>query len=126
MKAVEGDRHFAHSCAALDELAHVFHKNAVDKGFHDKDSDASLVLSMTDIRNQRFPRWCMLIVSEIAEAMEAHRCKEGDDRIAEELADAIIRILDTAKVMGLNIGSAVQAKAIKNADRPAMHGGKLY
>jgi NTP pyrophosphatase (non-canonical NTP hydrolase) len=68
----------------------------------------------------------MLIVSEVAEAMEAHRCNEGDERIAEELADAIIRILDTAKAMNLNIGGAVFDKAVKNDARPKMHGGKLY
>jgi hypothetical protein len=33
--------------------------------------------------------------------------RRATSAIGEELADAIIRILDTAKAMGLNIGGAV-------------------
>jgi NTP pyrophosphatase (non-canonical NTP hydrolase) len=35
-----------------------------------------------------------LVHSEISEALEAYRRNEGDDRIAEELADVVIRFLD--------------------------------
>ena len=42
----------------------------------------------------------------------------------EELADVIIRALDTAKAMGIDIGRAVQVKSAFNETRPFRHGGK--
>jgi NTP pyrophosphatase (non-canonical NTP hydrolase) len=106
----------AESCEQIQAIAKSANENAWNKGFH----------SAGQSTDDKFPRWCMLIVSEIAEAMEAHRCQEGQDRIAEELADAVIRIVDTAYAMGLNIGNAVHSKMTVNAHRPKMHGSKLY
>lgn len=45
--------------------------------------------------------------------------------IEEELADIIIRALDTAGRMGVDIEAAVSAKHFYNATRPHRHGGKL-
>lgn len=81
----------------------------------------------------------MLIVSEIAEAMEGHRKGLMDDHLPDrpmievELADALIRICDLAGAMGLDLGGAVAAKLDYNARR-ADHkpearkaaGGKSY
>jgi len=45
--------------------------------------------------------------------------------VEEELADIIIRALDTAAAMGLRIGDAIKAKHEYNLTRSHKHGGKL-
>jgi NTP pyrophosphatase (non-canonical NTP hydrolase) len=80
----------------------------------------------------------MLIVSEIAEAMEGHRKSLADDKLPHrpmievELADAVIRIGDLAGYLGLDIGGAIVEKMAYNKTR-ADHslaaraaGGKAY
>lgn len=65
----------------------------------------------------------MLIVSEIAEAMEGERKSLMDDklphrRMAEvELADALIRIFDYAGAYGYDLEGAYQEKSAYNAQR---------
>jgi len=66
----------------------------------------------------------MLIVTELAEAMEGYRKGLQSDHLPEysaleeELADAVIRILDLAGGMGLRLGEAVANKLIYNLNRP--------
>lgn len=66
----------------------------------------------------------MLIVSEIAEAMEGERKNLMDDklphrRMAEvELADALIRIFDYAGAFGYDLEGAFRDKMKFNANRP--------
>jgi NTP pyrophosphatase (non-canonical NTP hydrolase) len=43
----------------------------------------------------------------------------------EEMADIIIRVLDTAGFFGLDIGEAIRKKLEYNRTRPQRHGGKL-
>ena len=65
----------------------------------------------------------MLVVSEISEAMEGHRKGLMDDKIPTrpmlevELADAVIRILDIAGGLGLDIAGAFRDKMEFNAAR---------
>jgi NTP pyrophosphatase (non-canonical NTP hydrolase) len=81
----------------------------------------------------------MLVVSEVAEAMEGHRKKLMDDKLPHrtmfeaELADTLIRIFDIAGHHGLDLDGAVAEKRAFNATR-ADHkaearlapGGKAY
>lgn len=81
----------------------------------------------------------MLVVSEIAEAMEGHRKALMDDKLPHrsmlevELADALIRIFDIGGGLGLDLGGALVEKLEYNASR-ADHtregrlapGGKKY
>jgi NTP pyrophosphatase (non-canonical NTP hydrolase) len=81
----------------------------------------------------------MLVVSELAEAMEGHRKGLMDDKLPSrtmlevELADAMIRIFDLAGGLGLDIHGAFIEKMAYNATR-ADHtregrlapGGKKY
>lgn len=81
----------------------------------------------------------MLMVSELAEAMEGHRKDLMDTHLKHrkmievELADCLIRICDTAGQMKLDLGGAVAEKLEYNAKR-ADHtfearrapGGKRY
>lgn len=64
-----------------------------------------------------------LVHSELSEALEGHRKGLADDKlphhpmIAVELADAVIRILDLAGAMRINLGSVIAEKARFNATR---------
>ncbi len=66
----------------------------------------------------------MLVVSEIAEAMEGERKGLMDDHLTErpmaeaELADAVIRICDYAGRWGYDLGGAIVDKLEYNAKRP--------
>lgn len=64
-----------------------------------------------------------LIHSELSEALDAYRHDEGDAHIKEELADAIIRILDFAEKKNYDLGVAIITKMDKNRNRPYRHGG---
>lgn len=73
----------------------------------------------------------MLMVTEVAESTEGLRHGDPpDDKVPEftaseaELADVVIRIMDMAERYKLRVAEAIVAKAIMNAGRPYMHGGK--
>jgi NTP pyrophosphatase (non-canonical NTP hydrolase) len=81
----------------------------------------------------------MLIVSEVAEAMEGHRKDLMDDKLPHrkmvevELADALIRICDLAGFLGLDLAGATIEKLAFNQQRPDHKienrnapGGKAY
>jgi NTP pyrophosphatase (non-canonical NTP hydrolase) len=73
------------------------------------------------VRNR--PEMMMLIVSEIAEAMEGYRKNLPDDKLPHrsmeevEMADALIRILDYCAGHGLDLGGAYVEKMQYNATR---------
>jgi NTP pyrophosphatase (non-canonical NTP hydrolase) len=79
---------------------------------------------------------------EVSEAWEAYRkgqlfspCDKAEKMKAaglpalgcleEELADIVIRALDTAHTFGIDIQQAIETKHAFNATRPYRHGGKL-
>lgn len=74
---------------------------------------------------------CMLVVTELAEAVEADRKKAKDDHVPEydgreaELADALVRILHIAGKYQLRLAPAFVAKMAVNLDRPFRH-NKAY
>ena len=69
------------------------------------------------------PTKLMLIVSELAEAMEGHRKGLMDDKLPHrpmfevEMADALIRLLDLAGATGIDLGGAYVEKMQYNASR---------
>ena len=119
----------------LDDLSERVYQNAVFKGFHEAGK------SETEI--QRFARYTANLHGEVSELWEAARRGQLDepcDKEAfvpfiggtrpltcaeEELADILIRVLDTARAQGIRIGECVKAKHGYNQSRPHMHGGKL-
>ena len=81
----------------------------------------------------------MLIVSEVAEAMEGHRKDLMDDKLPHwkmldvELADAVIRIFDLAGGLNIDLAGALVEKMEFNAGRAdhkiesrVLPGGKAY
>jgi NTP pyrophosphatase (non-canonical NTP hydrolase) len=110
---------------ALMKLAHDIHGQNVRAGWWDNPREMGTLL--------------MLVVSEIAEAMEGDRKGLQDDHLPHrpmvevELADAIIRILDIAAYHGLDLDGAVHEKLQYNMRRldhtreaRAQNGGKKY
>ena len=67
---------------SLNQLADLCHTIAVEKGFWDEKRNRGEAL--------------MLIVSELAEAMEAYRIQDHEN-FKEEIADTFIRLLDNAE-----------------------------
>lgn len=92
---------------SLNELSALCHSIAKEKGFWDTKRNVGEAL--------------MLIVTEIAEAMEAHR-KQDDENFREELADAFIRLFDLCGGMNIDIEEEISKKSIKNKARPYKHG----
>lgn len=124
----------------LNELMDKIHQNAVAKGFWERDPNLGEKL--------------MLIVTELAEALEVHRKKGGvimlpsegsklslerlpdeffpetfsiqvKDTFPDEMADALIRILDLCGKLNIDIAWHVEQKMRYNATRPRLH-GKAY
>ena len=65
----------------------------------------------------------MLVTSELSEALEGHRKDLNDDKLPHrkmfevEIDDALIRLLDIAAGMGLDLGGAFEEKMAYNATR---------
>ncbi len=91
----------------LNELSKICHTIAREKGFWDEKRNIGEAL--------------MLIVTELAEAMEAHR-KQDDDNFKEELADVFIRLFDLCGGLDIDIEAEIVKKSAKNKDRPYKHG----
>lgn len=134
----------------IQAISKEIHENAKSKGFWDKERNLGEML--------------MLIVSEVAEAMEADRenryydpetryrvgkdlsvngskwafeIVDSDDEawrnwfraevkntLADELADAMIRIMDLAYSRNIDLEWHIKAKMRYNSTRPHMHGKK--
>lgn len=71
------------------------------------------------------PTKLALIMSEAAEALEWHRQGKPEE-LPHELADIVIRTMDLAESLGIDLQSAIESKHEQNKTRPFRHGNKLY
>ena len=124
--------------AGLNESAQAIYENNKAKGFWDKERNVGEML--------------MLVTSELGEAMEAHRKSRfadleayekdyakarelGDplafencfkkhikDSVQDEIADAVIRLLDMSAGLGIDLERHIRAKVRYNEMRPRLHG----
>jgi NTP pyrophosphatase (non-canonical NTP hydrolase) len=112
---------------SLNELAdHVF-ATAKSKGFHDE--PVPMAVSTANLHSE---------VSELWESFRNgtlnHDCDKSEKmkaaglspltNLEEEIADIVIRALDTARENGIDVGNAVRVKDAYNQTRPHMNGGK--
>jgi len=104
--------------SAANLLQQVCHTASYDAGWwHDAEGNPTKDNPLT------FSNKLMLIVSEIAEAMEGDRKDCVDDKLPHrkmaevELADAVIRIMDLSGAYGYDIGGAIAEKMEYNRSR---------
>lgn len=124
----------------ITELVKKAHGNAVDKGFYPQGEDKNI------------GELLMLVVSEVSEALEAHRaCWQGrkclpdlfdetetdenkwkenfraciKDSFPDELADAVIRIADMCGYLNIDLEKHIELKMKYNSMREYKH-GKRY
>jgi NTP pyrophosphatase (non-canonical NTP hydrolase) len=76
-----------------------------------------------ETNDYKIPALLALMHSEVSEALEAFRHNDKEN-FAEELADILIRVLDCAGGLQIDIGSEVKKKLEKNKTRGVRHGGK--
>ncbi len=88
-------------------LTKLCHKIAREKGFWDDERNVGEML--------------MLIVTELAEAMEAYRLSDKEN-FNEEIADTFIRLFDLSGGLKIDIEKEIKKKMNKNKKRPYKHG----
>jgi NTP pyrophosphatase (non-canonical NTP hydrolase) len=116
-KAIARDHRFI--IDDINDVAQSIHIVAVKKGFWDFGENASQVRVAEDL----IPAKLMLVVTELAEAMEAYR-DDNKENFEEEIADTFIRLLDLCGAFGINIREEICKKMMKNIKRPYQHGRK--
>lgn len=101
----------------LDALSAILHETARDKGFWDGD------YSYDKVGNK-----LALVHSEVTEVLEAIRKNHGSEKVVEEMADVIIRLLDIYAAMRNeeeiihSLDEVLENKLNKNKERPKLHG----
>lgn len=144
----------------INELVNKAHNNAVKKGFYDcpicrvqsphsGEESRTCVCGGTGKSQKNIGELLMLVVSELGEALEAHRkntfplyemfqseIDEGfsfqvvfenhiKDTLHDELADAVIRICDMCGYLNIDLEKHIELKMKYNESREYKH-GKQY
>ena len=101
----------------LDALAAMLHEVAKDKGFWEG-----------EYTHDKIGNKLALVHSEVTEVLEAIRKNQGSEKIVEEMADVIIRLLDIYAAMRNeeeilhSLDEILEYKLNKNKERPKLHG----
>ena len=115
----------------INQIASEIHMLAWEKGWH----------SENETEDHFIERACNNLHDEVSELHEAWRnnklrqlCDKAEKMkaaginpltcIEEEMADIVIRVLDNAMRLHVDIQSAVERKHLFNTTRPFRHGGK--
>lgn len=65
---------------------------------------------------ENYPEKIALIHAEVSEALEDYR-KDREDHIPKELADIVIRVMDLADGLDVDVGQAIVDKMEENRER---------
>ena len=101
----------------LDALSAVLHETAIEKGFWNG-----------EYNHDKIGNKLALVHSEVTEVLEAIRKNQGSEKVVEEIADIIIRILDVYAAMRNeeavlhSLDEILHNKIEKNKLRPTLHG----
>lgn len=119
---------------AINRVMGEVYTTALEHGFHDDDAFTVLPDEVHgEVSVGRMAAFCANLHGEASELWEATRhgtLRHPSDKgipltfAEEELADIVIRAMDTAYTMGIDLGKAIQVKAEFNQSRPFMHGKK--
>ena len=131
----------------LDALAALVHETAKEKGFwptkyytsvddysevpeatHNLFAEPNVVAQVTE---EAIYTKLALVHSEVTEVLEAIRKDQGEDKVVEEMADILVRLLDlwaalknTGQVER-SLDEAIQTKMKVNEGRPKLHGNRF-
>lgn len=119
----------------LNELARQIYENAVKKGFYEKPIEMGTRIALIHseiseaLEADRKQRYCISDVEQTNDlvtdiAFKLHFECNVKDTFQDELADTIIRCLDTAAYKGIDIEAHIKAKMRYNSLREKMHGKK--
>lgn len=101
----------------LDALSAVLHETAREKGFWDG-----------EYTHDKIGNKLALVHSEVTEVLEAIRKNQGSEKIVEEIADTLIRLLDVYAAMRNedavlhSLDEMLHQKMERNKYRPRLHG----
>ena len=101
----------------LDALSAMLHEIARDKGFWEG-----------EYTHDKIGNKLALVHSEVTEVLEAIRKNQGSEKVVEEIADVIIRILDVYAAMRNeeavlhSLDEILENKINKNKERQRLHG----
>jgi phosphoribosyl-ATP pyrophosphohydrolase len=108
----------------LNQLAEECHRISVEHGFWEHQTlmvpigmDEEMPVGNPSIWAEKIA----LIHSEASEMLEAHRKRQGEEKLAEECADLLIRLFDFTAARGIDINKAVLDKMQVNRERPRLH-----
>ncbi len=109
---------FEADCRGVTRLAADMYQNAVEKGFHDGESIGPEAISLERIAifMSNLHEECSELWSAARKGTLFHDCDKncGLTNAAEELADIVIRTMDTAHSLGVDLGLAISKKAAYN------------
>lgn len=113
----------------LRELQNILHAMAISKGWWTEHCDHVGNIQMNP--HELAAKLC-LIHSEVSEALECVRRGELETFVSEgkpeglptEIADVVIRCLDLAGALGIDLADEIERKRAYNATRLHRHGGK--
>lgn len=118
------------------QLADTIHAEVRVNGFYDAYDQLFSTLDEPEEREQlklmSVGQKLALVTSEVGELVEAFRKPRISKKLLthteaeEEMADVVIRLLDLAAFLGMDIEGAMQAKLAYNRTRTYMHGGKSF
>jgi NTP pyrophosphatase (non-canonical NTP hydrolase) len=124
------------------QLSRAVHNNACQKGFWDNRQQLTAAVNSScgagssesgHVHDLIASQCLALITTEIGEATDALRAGnpyeqglENVRAVEAELADVVIRIMDTAAAFRWDVAGAIMKKTAFNASRPRMHGGKRF